>query len=243
MRDGDGTNGSYKGIDYYVSQLDTFAQTFAKAFNEGVLASDTSTSGASYSGHADGYTATGTTGVRFFSYTDSSSTYADSSGVVDLNSAMMAAENSGAVDEVTASASVYQKVTAANICLSSEVSASVNNIAAADAADEDENSNIVADLIDMCQDTDMFNKGTPGDYYNSVISTLATDSDAAQRREENYSSIVKQLATRRTSVSGVDTNEETAYMTQYQAAYDASAKMISTWSEIFSTTINMTNTD
>lgn len=241
LRDGDGTNSTYKGVDYYIDQLNTFAQTFAKSFNEGVLAGDTSTSGASYSGHADGYTATGTTGVRFFSYTDSSSTYADSSGIVNLNSAMTAAENGGTVDEVTASADVYKNITAANLCLSSEVASSVNNIAASSAADETENSTIIDGLIDMLQDTAMFNKGTPGDYYNSIISTMATDSATAQRREENYTSIVKQLSDRRTSVSGVDTNEETAYMTQYQNAYDVSAKMVSTWSELYSTTINMVN--
>lgn len=239
LRDGDGSNGTYKGVDYYVNQLNTFAQTFAKAFNEGVLASDTA-SGATtgtYKGMADGYKTTGDDkGVRFFSYTDAN-------GVVDIAGEMTTAENSGAVDEVTASASVYAKVTAANICLSSEIQSSVNNIAAASAANETENSAIVSDLIDMCQDTKMFNKGTPGDYYNSIISTLATDSDTADRRDDSYSSVVKQISNRRTSVSGVDTNEETAYMTQYQEAYDASAQMVSTWNEIFSTTINMLNSD
>lgn len=236
LRDGDGSNGTYKGVDYYVNQLNTFAQTFAKAFNEGVLASDTA-SGAttgSYNGTADGYTTTGDRYVRFFSYTDAN-------GVVDITEKMDTA--GGLVDEVAASTSVYANVTAANICLSSEIQSSVNNIAAALAANETENSDIVTDLIDMCQDTKMFNKGTPGDYYNSIISTLATDSDTAQRRDDSYSSVVKQISNRRTSVSGVDTNEETAYMTQYQEAYDASAQMVSTWNEVFSATINMLNSD
>lgn len=243
LRDGDGTNDSYKGIDYYIGQLDTFAQTFAQAFNEGVLASDVASGATSgtYKGMADGYTTTGASGVRFFSYTDKSSTYADATtGVVDLKTAMTAAESGGA-NEVTASTAVYKNVTAANICLSTEVTASVNNISTTDTTGEEENSEIVADLIDMCQDTAMFNKGTPGDFYNSIISTLATDSDSAQRREDSYSSIVKQLTSRRSSISGVDTNEETAYMTKYQEAYDVSAKMVSTWSELYATTINMVN--
>ena len=222
LRDGDGTNSAYNGVNYYIDQLDEFAQTFAKAFNEGVLDGETEST-ASYSGHADGANTDGTTGIRFFSY--------DGTDSATLTSEI----STEGLD------AVYQKFTAANISLSKDVADDVDNIAAASASGGAENSDTVSDLIDMLQDTDMFDKGTPGDRYNSIISTLATDSSAAERRDESYSSIVKQLSDRRTSVSGVDTNEETAYMTQYQAAYEASAQMVSVWSDLLATTIGMVN--
>ncbi len=224
LRDGDGTDAGYKGINYYTDQLDTFAQTFAKAFNEGVLA-DTSVTTYESAGHADGYTADGATGVRFFTYDDIAS---------DELAADIAASGLDAA---------YANVTAANISLSAEVAADVDNIAASSSADETENSGVASSLIDMLEDAAMFSKGTPGDFYNAIISTLATDSSAAERRSESYSSIVDQLSDRRASVSGVDTNEETAYMTQYQAAYEASAQMVSVWSDVLAVTINMTNND
>ena len=224
LRDGDGTDAGYKGVNYYLDQLDTFAQTFAKAFNEGVLA-DTSVTTYEATGHADGYTADGATGVRFFTYDD-------------LSSATLTAD-------IAASGldAAYAKITAANLSLSAEVAADVDNIAASSSADEAENSEIASGLIDMLEDTAMFSKGAPGDFYNAIISTLATDSSAAERRNESYSSIVNQLSDRRTSVSGVDTNEETAYMTQYQAAYEASAQMVSVWSDVLAVTINMADND
>ena len=59
LRDGTGEDGDYKGVVYYMNQLDEYAQTLAEAFNEGT---------ASYSGHADGYDSDGDTGICFFTY-------------------------------------------------------------------------------------------------------------------------------------------------------------------------------
>jgi len=223
LRDSDGTNSTYKGIPYYVNQLDKFAQTFAKAFNEGILAGET-TSAASYSGHAGGYAADGSaTGIRFFSYDDTSST--------DLKTQI-------AADGVDI---MYQKITAANISLSKDIEDDVNNIAAASLSGGTDNAENIDELIKLIKNSDLFNKGTPEDFYNSIISTLGTDSATAQRSAANASSLVKTISDRRTSVSGVDTNEETANLTKYQQAYEASSKMVSVWSEIYATTIDMVN--
>ena len=59
LRDGTGEEGEYKGVIYYMNQLDEYAQTLAEAFNEGT---------ASYSGHAGGYDSDGDTGICFFTY-------------------------------------------------------------------------------------------------------------------------------------------------------------------------------
>lgn len=222
LRDGDGSGSSYKGIPYYMNQLDKFAQTFAEAFNEGVLAGETAST-ALYSGHAGGETANSTTGIRFFSYDNTSSS--------DLK------------DQITASGldAVYKKITAANITLSKDIEDDVSNIATASSAGGADNSENIDQLIKLVKDSNMFNKGTPEDFYNSIISTIGTDSSTAERRSENGSSLVKVINDRRTSVSGVDTNEETANMTKYQQAYEASAKMVSIWSEVFEKTIEMVN--
>ncbi|MEN6413954.1 MAG: flagellar hook-associated protein FlgK [Veillonellales bacterium] len=215
LRDGDGTDSSYQGIPYYINQLNKFAQTFAQAFNEGT---------ASYSGHADGYLSDGTTtGIRFFSYDDTSS--ADFTAEITSEGA----------------AAAYQKITAANISLSKDIEDNVSNIAAADSSGGTDNANNVDQLIKLVKDSSMFNKGTPEDFYNSIVSTLATDSSTAQRSSTNATSLVKTINDRRTSVSGVDTNEETATMTKYQQAYEASSKMVSVWDELYAKTIAMVN--
>lgn len=223
LRDGDGTNSSYKGIPYYMNQLNKFAQTFAKAFNEGILAGETQAT-ASYAGHAGGYSVDGAiTGIRFFSYDDTSSANLKTQIAAD------------GVDKV------YEKITAANISLSKDIEENVNNIMAASSAGGTDNADNVSKLIDLVKDGNMFNKGTPEDFYNSIISTMGTDSATAQRSSDNATSLVKTINDRRTSVSGVETNEETAMVTQYQQAYAANSKMVSIWDEIYKKTINMVN--
>jgi len=218
LRDGTGIDGGYQGIPYYTAQLNEFARTLAAAFNEGIYAD-----GADYgNGHADGYGTNGQTGIRFFSYDKTSS--ADLQALLDGGATM---------DEV------YSKITAANISLSSDIYDDVGHIAAASAAGEEANNEIVNSLISMLQDNKMFNKGTPEDFMNSLVATLGTNSASAQRMADNQATIVKRVGDRRTSVSGVSTNEETANLTIYEQAYEASSQVVSVWNEVYAVTINL----
>ncbi|EGO64738.1 flagellar hook-associated protein FlgK [Acetonema longum] len=217
MRDSAGSDS--KGIPCYISQLDEFARTFAKAFNEGIYKG-----GASYyGGHAGGVGLDGSTGIRFFSFDG-------------LSSADLMASGAG-TDEV------YANITAANISLSQDVLGDINTIAAASAAGGDENNENINDLISIVQDSRMFNSGTPEDFMNSIIATLGTSSAYAQRQNDNQTTLVKYISGSRSSLAGVSTNEETANMTKYQQAYDASAQMVTVWNQIYATTINMVSSD
>ncbi len=218
LRDGDGSTGSgYKGVPYYIGQLDKFARTFATAFNEGVYADGNSY----YAGHAGGYGYDGSTGIRFFTYDDCSSTDFMASGA-DLDAR-------------------YANITAANISVSKDVQDDVKKIATASAPGEVENNENIDDLIALCEDPLLFNRGTPEDFMNSILSTLGTGGSFAQRASDNKSLAVKNLDERRTSVSGVSTDEETANLIKYQQAYDSAASLVSVWNEIYETTINMVN--
>ena len=218
LRDGTGIGSAYKGIPYYQSQLDDFARTFAEAFNEGVYKDGTQY----YPGHAGGYGADGSTGIRFFTYSGVSTADFMASG------SDMAAR--------------YANITAANISLSQDVAGDPEKIAAASNSGEADNNENVNDLIAMFQDSRMFNKGTPDDFMNSIIAALGTGSAFAQNLANNKNSIVKSINDRRSSVSGVSTNEETANMTKYQQAYNASAEMITVWQKIYETTIDLLGT-
>ena len=218
MRDGAGGSDS-KGIPYYISQLDEFARTFAKAFNEGIYKDGVSY----YGGHAGGTGLDGSTDIRFFSFDG-------------LSSADLMA--SGADTDA-----VYANITAANLSLSQDVLEDINVIAAASSTGGDENNENVNDLISIVQDSRMFNRGAPEDFMNSIIATLGTSSAYAQRQNDNQATLVQYISDSRSSLSGVSTNEETANMTKYQQAYDASAQMVTVWNQIYATTINMVSTD
>lgn len=213
----DGSSSTDKGIPYYIDKMDEFAQTFAKAFNEGVF-SDGETY---YDGHAGGVDADGDTGVRFFSYDELSS-----EELTDLITA-------NGVD------AVYANITAGNISLSSDVLEDVNNIAAASEGGEESNNENMDALLELCEDSRMFDTGTAEDAMASIVAILGTQSESAQNKNDRQSTIVEFLTASRSSVSGVSTNEETVNLTTYQEAYEAAASLVSMWNEIYATTINM----
>ncbi|MDD3158571.1 flagellar hook-associated protein FlgK [Anaeromusa sp.] len=215
LRDGDGTGNNYQGIPYYQKQLDVFAQTFAKSFN---------------TQHEAGYGSDGTPKTDFFTFTGTN-------GNVSSN------------DFQTTYASDYTKITAATICLSKDVKDDTAKIAAASAnptttSGKSDNNNAKA-LADLLQSSDCMGsgKGTPQDALNAIVTTLGTNSAYAKRMADNQQSGVTAIAARRASVSGVSTNEEASNLNMYQQAYEASAQVLTTWDDVYKTTLDLLNGD
>lgn len=212
----DGTSATSKGIPYYMNQLDEATRTFAQAFNEGVTDGTTD-----YSGHADGVGLDDTTDIRFFSYND-------------LSSADLMASGSD-ID------GVYQKITAANISVSKDIQEDIDKIATASTDGDDGDNENINDMISICEDANISGNATLKDLYSSIIATVGTASAYAATEYERTNARTTYIDTSRASVSGVSSDEETINLTKYQSAYDASATMVSAWSEIYDTTIKMVN--
>lgn len=76
-------------------------------------------------------------------------------------------------------------------------------------------------------------------YYKDMISKLGTQSEeATNRTDTERDSILKDLEDQRQSVSGVSLDEEMTNLIQFQHAYQASAKVISTVDELLDVVIN-----
>ena len=172
--------------------------------------------------HEKGYGSDGTTGKDFFT--------------------------SDNLDSVTFAGN-YAGLRADNITLSNEVKTNVAKIAAASnnpttTSGESDNNNAKA-LADLLQSTDCMGagKGTPEDALNAIITTMGTNGAYAKRMATNMSSAVATISSRRSSVSGVSTNEEASNLTMYQQAYESSAKVLNTWDDIYTTTLDLLNGD
>ncbi|MFZ5967023.1 MAG: flagellar hook-associated protein FlgK [Bacillota bacterium] len=214
MANGDGANVGFKGIPYYMNELDTFAQSLAKAFNEGVYQDGNSYS----SGHAGGVGADGTTGTRFFSYNGKSSDELMESGS-DLDS-------------------IYKNITAANISLTSDVENNTDKIAVSSASGESENSDNLKELLKIFEDSRVFDNGTPLDNINSIYTTMGVEASYASKLSDRQKNILDHIDNNRTSVSGVSIDEESSNLVKYQQTYNAAAKVISVMDEILDVTIN-----
>lgn len=75
-------------------------------------------------------------------------------------------------------------------------------------------------------------------YYQDAIDKLGVQASAANNTVTNVETMVNSLESSRDSVSGVSLDEEMANLIQYQHAYSANAKVISTVGELLDVIIN-----
>ena len=88
------------------------------------------------------------------------------------------------------------------------------------------------------QTTLMNGQSTINDYYNSLIGEIGIKSKESADLQQNQEALISQLDNSKQSVEGVSLDEEMANMIQYQHAYEAAARVISTMDTILDTVIN-----
>ncbi|WDV46121.1 flagellar hook-associated protein FlgK [Clostridiaceae bacterium M8S5] len=218
MRDGDGSGSSIRGIPFYIKRLNQYAQQMVKKMNEIHF------QGQGLEGHKDVFLFThdNKSSSEFFTGMD----YTDPAKVTAMNDYI---KNNVRADNITVSLDIQKDVNA--IATGAKGSAGV------------EDSTTVKKLLATRDDIHFFDssdapKGKPEDFVLAIISTLSVDSSQAARMEKNQSIILKSIIKRRTSISGVSMDEETANLVKFQHAYRASAKIITTMDKIYDITIN-----
>lgn len=82
------------------------------------------------------------------------------------------------------------------------------------------------------------NGSTVDSYYKTIINNLATTTQEASRQVDNQEAVLSNLQDQKASVSGVSLDEEMTNLIQFQHAYQANAKMISTIDELLDVVIN-----
>jgi flagellar hook-associated protein 1 len=129
----------------------------------------------------------------------------------------------------------FQGTGAADLALSSAVAGSPDNVAAGAAGNGPLDGSVALGLADLATST------TGADsLYRSVIVGLGVSSQAAQRRVDMQNQTVDQVDGARQSSSSVNTDEEMVQMVQYQHAYEAAARYMTTVDSVLDTLINRT---
>lgn len=89
------------------------------------------------------------------------------------------------------------------------------------------------------RDAKVFDGGTTlSDGFSTLIAQVGTRTQSAKLAADLSGSIAKNLEAERTSISGVNLDEEAAKLLQYQQAYQASAKMLQIAQSIFESMIS-----
>lgn len=225
-----GKNIDYKGIPYYMSQMNQFVRTYAKAFN------DISKSG------QDLY---GNTGLDFFNAVDpvTGENYVFETSETDKQDGYLFTTKTGnyIVDGEDANYGSYYFMTIDNIGVTKDIIKDPNKlVTATDITNGVESADLVSKYLELKDDTTLFRQGTATQYLNALIGELGIDSAKATNFATNQENILKSVQNQRLSVSGVDSEEEAMNLIRYKSAYEFSSKIISTLNEIYNKLINET---
>ena len=130
---------------------------------------------------------------------------------------------------------------ARHIGLAAAVGADATRIAASSqpgAASDNRNALALAGLRDAAVSYDGLST-TFGGHYEALVSDVALDVNQAGSSADLYGSVTAQVDNQRQSVSGVSTDEELMHLMQYQQAYTAAARVVSTVDQLFQTLLDI----
>ncbi len=225
-----GSNIDYKGIPYYMSQLNEFVRTFAKSYN------DLTTSGVDLNGDE---------GLDFFNATDvvtgANYEFTEDWPYDTSDDTLLFTSKTGtyAIDDDIENYGSYYFMTAGNFCVTEAVAAdSTKVVTATDISDGVENTDIIDQLLDLKENADMFKQGDPAAYLETMVAEIGIDTKKASQFSANQEDIIQNVQNQRLSVSGVDQDEEAMNLVRYQSAYNLSSKVISVMDEMYDRLIN-----
>lgn len=225
---------NYKGIPYYMDQLNEFVRTYAKAFNDI---------------HKTGEDLNGNAGLDFFNATSKVSgrdyTYGPAVGSDDYDYYDFNTFNSqtgGYYEEIPDDQPLYGSyyfMTAGNFTVSEDLMSDPKRVAASsDVTNGTEENDIVDKLLALKDDKMLFKQGAPDGFFQTLVAEIGIDTGKASTFSESQSNILDTITNQRLSVSGVDVDEEAMNLVRYQNAYNLSAKVISVMDEIYDKLIN-----
>lgn len=81
--------------------------------------------------------------------------------------------------------------------------------------------------------------GTADQAYKAFVSGIGSDVQSAQNAQQTSQSLLSAIGNQRQSISGVSLDEEMTNLIQYQQAYQASARVMSTINDTISTLLSM----
>lgn len=225
---------NYKGIPYYMNQMNEFVRTFAKAFNDI---------------HRTGKDLEGNSGMDFFNATDKVSgrnyTFGPLEGSEDeayYDYSTFNSKTGGFTEEVASNQPFYGSyylMTAENFCVTKELQENSSLLAASsDVINGAEANDIIDRLVALKDDKMLFKQGAPDGFFQTLIAEIGIDTDKANTFSDGQSNILDAIRNQRLSISGVDVDEEAMNLVRFQNAYNLSAKVITVMDEIYDRLIN-----
>nr|MCR4612145.1 flagellar hook-associated protein FlgK [Lachnospiraceae bacterium] len=206
----------FKGIPYYMNQMNEFLRSFSKAFN------DMEKTGVDAYGNA--------MGSFFVAY--------DSFAAAELDC-------SDSIESTTfdTSSNTYYRLTCTD-CRVAKASQKDPNIFATttDATLGESANDLVDKLATLESDVKLFRGGSGSAFLQCIYADITVDAQECDVFTSSYTSVKNAIAQQRMSVSGVDEDDEAMDLIKFQNAYQLAAKCISTLTAMYDQLILNTGT-
>ena len=207
---------SFKGVPYYMAELNEFVRTFSRYMND--IHSDSA-----------GVDSDGNQGLDLFSTTSPTGTdYEFTTGAGLINNGT----------------DTYYRLTALNWGVNSAIEKDINKLVVAIKQDVDEGNNEKTDILDRLiaglSDSKMFKEGTGSQFIESMTTSLSVDTNKTGLFAKNQDDIVNVIDQQRMSISSVDSNEESSNLITLQKGYNLACQVISVLDEVYDKLINGT---
>jgi flagellar hook-associated protein 1 FlgK len=224
----------YKGIPYYMSQMNEFVRTYAKAFNDI---------------HRGGVDLENNAGMDFFNATNKVNgreyTFGplkDSDDYEYYDFDTFNSQTGGYHEDIPDDQPLYGSyyfMTAENFTVSKDLLLDANLMTtASNVVDGAENNDIVDALLALKDDKMLFKQGAPDGFFQTLVAEIGIDTKKASNFSDGQENILGSIKNQRLSISGVDVDEEAMNLVRFQNAYNLSAKVITVMDEIYDKLIN-----
>lgn len=211
------------GIPYYLAQFDEFLRNFTEMFNDIQKKGETldgQKMGAFFVGETD-------TGVIFDF---------DGWGEVDEDGNRLATPTT-----ISSRSDGYHQLTAFNATVNQRSISEPGYFATTkDITNGQDAYDLVTEMMKLQSDTIIYRGDNAGAFLERIVSDISVDTEKNTVYYKNYFNMSSVITTQRTSVSGVDEDEEALNLVKFQNAYNLSSKMVQVLTEIYDKLINET---
>lgn len=219
-----GTSIDYQGIPYYQAQMNEWIRGFAQAMNKIELNAEDD-----YGNQTESIFAYGTDQNQFDDYYEKN---ADGTYKRDANGDVIAKT----ITDSSQDQKNYQKLTAENFRVNKHMVDDVNKFGTTvDITKGQDAQDITEELLKVKNDKSKmtFRGCSAREFLQCLTADVALGAASANNFSTNFNKISSAIVAQRTSVSGVDNDEEALNLVKFQEAYNLASKMIQVMTEVY----------
>ena len=209
-----GSSMDFMGIPYYMNQMNTFLRSFSRSFNE-IQQSGVDANG----GPMDSFfVAKNKAAGSEYNMTDA---IADATAGTGVKFSSDTANN-------------YYQLTATNVAVAAKTQKNPDYFATQTKETDGTDAHDLIDLMARLQSKEkLFRGGGADTFLQCIYADITVDTQECQIFTDNYTSIGQTIENQRSSVSGVDEDEEAMDLIKFQNAYNLASKCISVLAEMY----------